>query len=690
MYVRSVLEPVELPEGLAEMPPGPGLAAALAGIELGRVVNEEIVDLLRAQARQVAHEQARLLAAIAEVGRCRPVFTDRTIARLPLPHRYCADEIRAALAWTRRAADRQTDLAEAIVHGLPQVHAALLAGRIDQPKAAVFADHLAGLTDEQTTAVCAAVLPVAGRLTTSQIAARIQRMILAVDPAHYECRYRKALRDREVIGYLADDGTATLTVSGLSAADAAAALARVDALARAARRAGHRSTLPQIRADVVLGLLDGTLHGLDREQIITHLIAARSANDDPPAPWEAGPPGHTGDGASGCRASDSSPGGHDAGEGVRTTDGEAGRHPASADAGGHGHDHDHGHGHGHDHDHDHDGDGDGHADDGHADDHADDGHAGDGHDGHGFTPTGPGANRTECPGSPAGVGIVPPVGLGLRVGVEVRAELSTLLGLDDHPGEIAGWGPVPAAEARRAVAAQTRAEWRFAVTDSEGHLVFDGTTRRRPAGADRTGPRGGIVELQVPAAVLERLAADPAGCGPWSVVVADLAARYADSETAAGDRDAHPADRYPRAGLRRHVQMRDRRCVFVGCRCPAHRADQDHTLDHVLGGATVGAGLGPVCRHDHRLKHEGGWRLEQPEPGHFTWTSPLGRIYRTRPEPILLPLPDPLPRPPDPCHAEPAADCDEPPIPRGGPVVPDQVAPMRDPPPPALDEPPPF
>jgi hypothetical protein len=73
--------------------------------------------------------------------------------------------------------------------------------------------------------------------------------------------------------------------------------------------------------------------------------------------------------------------------------------------------------------------------------------------------------------------------------------------------------------------------------------------------------------------------------------------------------------------LDRHVEIRDRYCIMIGCRAPAHSADTDHTLDHARGGATVEHNLGNACRHDHRLKHEGGWRLHQPEPGLFRWTT---------------------------------------------------------------------
>jgi hypothetical protein len=32
-------------------------------------------------------------------------------------------------------------------------------------------------------------------------------------------------------------------------------------------------------------------------------------------------------------------------------------------------------------------------------------------------------------------------------------------------------------------------------------------------------------------------------------------------------------------------------------------------------GIVPDVNLGDACRHDHRLKHEGGWQLHQPEPG---------------------------------------------------------------------------
>ena len=143
---------------------------------------------------------------------------------------------------------------------------------------------------------------------------------------------------------------------------------------------------------------------------------------------------------------------------------------------------------------------------------------------------------------------------------------------------------------------------------------------------------------------------------------------------AAPGRCAAPPHPDPRPHLRR-------------CRLPPppRRCDQDHTTDYRHGGLTTAADLGPLCRHDHSLKHGAGWTLEQPTTGRFVWTSPLGGRYEVRPEPVLPPAPERCPGPDDRRHDQPA------------PPGPDRLTVWRpDPPPPAepepvdLDEPPPF
>ena len=67
---------------------------------------------------------------------------------------------------------------------------------------------------------------------------------------------------------------------------------------------------------------------------------------------------------------------------------------------------------------------------------------------------------------------------GRRTTVQVTIDLPTLLGLADHPGELAGYGPIPAPVARALAADAT---WQRLVTDPvTGHLLDYGTTTYRP------------------------------------------------------------------------------------------------------------------------------------------------------------------------------------------------------------------
>jgi hypothetical protein len=41
--------------------------------------------------------------------------------------------------------------------------------------------------------------------------------------------------------------------------------------------------------------------------------------------------------------------------------------------------------------------------------------------------------------------------------------------------------------------------------------------------------------------------------------------------------------------------------------------------------------LAPKCRHDHRLKQNPRWTVDQLPDGTFTWTTPAGRSYIAEP-----------------------------------------------------------
>jgi hypothetical protein len=255
---------------------------------------------------------------------------------------------------------------------------------------------------------------------------------------------------------------------------------------------------------------------------------------------------------------------------------------------------------------------------------------------------GPGADAE--PGAPAAdaAGFRAEPGRG-REAIEVRVGLPTLLGTDERPAELPGWGPVLPEVARRVVARQHGAEWRFAIVDDAGHLLQAGLTRRRPAGS-RGDPhardaRGGIVELQVPARTLAHLAADPATCGGVG--------RRGRRPGRAAHRPPSPGPppRRPVHPLRAAPTQPNPGPVVRGPGLPPPGSEvrrRPHDRPRHRGPTTAGNG-GPLCRKDHRKKHRGGWQLTQPTPGRFHWTSPLGHIYRTRGEPLWAKLPEPVP-----------------------------------------------
>jgi hypothetical protein len=138
---------VELIDRAAGLPPGPALSTALAGLGWERVPNARLVEVLQARSRQLAREQAELLAGLAEIARAVPVCELpagelEAVARAGEDVEWAAHEIAAGLTWTPAAADRELAFARVLGRGLPLVFAALRRGEIDRGKAKVFVDHL--------------------------------------------------------------------------------------------------------------------------------------------------------------------------------------------------------------------------------------------------------------------------------------------------------------------------------------------------------------------------------------------------------------------------------------------------------------------------------------------------------------------------------------------------------------------
>lgn len=162
------------------------------------------------------------------------------------------------------------------------------------------------------------------------------------------------------------------------------------------------------------------------------------------------------------------------------------------------------------------------------------------------------------------------VGAGPKPLVHVTVSITTLLGLDESPADLAGYGPIPADVARRIAADGT---WRRLLTDPVSGTVLDhGRSTYTP-----------------PAALADHVRARDSTC---RFPACSGSARTADLD---------------------HV-------------IPWNPDDPD------AGGSTGHDNLVALCRHHHRLKtFAPGWRVQQDPDGALAWTTPTGHRHVSRP-----------------------------------------------------------
>jgi hypothetical protein len=180
------------------------------------------------------------------------------------------------------------------------------------------------------------------------------------------------------------------------------------------------------------------------------------------------------------------------------------------------------------------------------------------------------------------------------------------LGLSDAPGETNGFGALDAGTCRdlaTALAASPATRWCVTLTDPDGRAVAHGCARAGPGppGTDRRSWLATVTITQI------------------------------EAGTCTHRRES--AGYQPSPKLRHIIKIRSPRCGFPGCRRPAVRCDDDHTIPHHKSGKTCECNLHPLCRRHHEAKQAPGWHLAQPHPGELIWTLPSGRQYAVTQEP---------------------------------------------------------
>ena len=655
--------------GHVRMLPGPALAAWLGQAGPGQLDEAGLVNSITGWRKLTSWAQAQELAAVAELGRRRGVMDDPEADRDPvreLSAEFAPNEVALALTLTQYAAEWWMSLAVSMSRRLPATWSALSQGTIDLARAKLVDLWTTPLDDDLARAVERKVLVRAGRQTTGQLRASLQRAVISVDPAAAERRRAQAEKNARVELSGEDSGTAALSGHFLPAGQASAAWARISGMAETMKGDGAGGGIDLLRAQVFVGLLLGTLPqppGPADPGNPDSPSASPDSGGNPPGGTVRGgtPPGDGGTDRGGTPLGDDGTDalgrdlGEDPGSGVR---GE----PAANDPPA------------------------GHARDDHPPHEPANGDPAQG--------PSPGAadHRPWCWPPIPGPGGTPWPGAGsgpLKIRrPELNASWRTLAGWWDEPGQLTRMGAITAAVVRQlaqAAVADPTCLWRVVVTDPEGHVMavtrlrWPGRPHRKsdhPPGSDADRPLAGSVHgpgvpgpgvlgritITVPVSLLdEPPPIKQAGLNVSAELAAALRAILAAAATTArevgrADDDHGIADhansdnadggpgvpcthanaasgyRIPDR-MRDLIEVRDQDCGFPICRRPASRCDLDHTVPYDQGGLTCPCNISGGCRHDHRMKGSTAWRLRQPRPGTLIWTAPSGLSWTVTPQP---------------------------------------------------------
>ena len=559
--------------------------------------DDELVGAICAWDRVQSHAAARKHAAAAELIRRRPApgCGLEGPARMPAAwEEFVPDELAPALAQSAWAAADILGLAWDLAVKLPGTAAAFRAGIVQENKVRIIAAATQLLDPGEARAAEALVLDRAGTLTPGGLRAAIARAVMEVAPDKARKRREEAARDARVERWTEDSGNAALVGRELPPAEVLAADQRVTWWAKQLRKAGLDGSMDELRARAYLDIL----LGIDSRP---SLQPAGDGTAESP-----GPDGHGTD-----TASTGSPGPDDSGTGDS---------PDSVSPDGNGPD--------------------GNAPDGNGPD-------GDGADGGTGGPggggSGPGQPGGPAPAGPA-AGVIPP---GFAGRLNLTVPLATVLGLADRPGEAAGIGPVDPWLARDLAAAAARnpkTTWCLTVTDQHGHPIGHGCARPAPAATPakrarpgvRAGPGPPDPADPRPGFTASREHGPPGAFGTWRLSTGipgqpDLMVTVEPIGTDPCDHRREAPGHDPGLMLRHLAQIRYATCTGPACRRPAAQADFEHNTPYEAGGRTCLCNGDPKCRHDHRVKQDPRWQVDQLPDGTIRWTTPAGRQYAKEP-----------------------------------------------------------
>ncbi len=605
----------------------PGLAAMRAGQRSGlKSMDDEALAGFLESCQQVASWSAgMLLEGIAEFADRRPDEATPGRARLyaaamkeveaalaagkpvdpPGYDEFTPDELYPLLKLSKGGATRQINLAVDLRYRLRGTLAALKAGKIDLTRARIIFEGTTGMSAADAAAVEAMVLADAGQQTYVALGIAVGKAVMRVDPVGAVKRRKRGEKRARVERWREHDGTGALSGRNLPPDDTIAADQALTELAMELREAGLDGPLDFLRATALLDRLIGRDSRPDASDQGICPVDGNSADcpdeeQDDDTDWDdredwpdrdayvlaTHPPSIRTEDAGENRPAESGSSddtGQQGDDGTGNGDGGVRPHPGGPGGGGPG---EHGDG------------------------------------GRGSGRGGPG-------------------GRGKRIAAQVNLTipLTTYLGSGHGIGDAAAFGPLDPEAVRkfaRSAAGHPKTRWCLTVTDPEGRAVAHGCARGPQPWAGLAA-RDGPGKSDAPTTGDGPLAREEPGAGdsPTGQMIAAFLARlgvHLDPIAVDGcDHADAEAGYVPSRRLRHKIHARTPTCSYWGCRRPAARCDDDHTLAWDAGGLTCQCNLAPLCRRHHRMKQREGWQLEQPRPGIMAWRTPGGRRYVTTP-----------------------------------------------------------
>lgn len=247
---------------LDSIPPGPYLAAILASIDRTELNGHDLVVVLRAHDRIASHYQAERLSDMVEVAHCAEGSSDSPAVRVEERVEFASDEVRAALALTRRSAETDMGLALELAERLPEILEAFRGGRLSLGKVWVIVKATSHLPVDIAQEIADRALEHASGMTTGQLRAWLRRLGIEADPDHAKKQLVAGVEERRVALDANIDGTAAIIGDQLPPDVAVKAHRRIQAMALDLKSSGDPRTMDQLRADVFLDLLNGESTGV--------------------------------------------------------------------------------------------------------------------------------------------------------------------------------------------------------------------------------------------------------------------------------------------------------------------------------------------------------------------------------------------------------------------------------------------